>query len=78
MGEYQLDFTPYQRSDPVTGETKQYIRKGSARQTSDRLEEFHSCVRDKLQGTTHQGGDAESNARETRNAFEQAAESCGN
>ena len=71
-----MDFTPYQRSDPVTGETKSYIRKGTARQTSERLEEFQSCMKNKLQGSSHSGGDAEDNARETRSAFKQAAKQC--
>lgn len=70
MAEYQLDFTPYQRKDPVTGETKSYIRKGSARQTSEDLKEHQQCVANAMRNENFSG------AADTRDAFRQASKQC--
>jgi hypothetical protein len=77
MAKFSLDFTPFQRTDPVTGETQDLLRKGSARQTSPRLREFQRCVGEQLRGRDFTvPGDPEASSRAVREAFSDAARQC--
>jgi hypothetical protein len=76
MAKFSLDFTPFQRTDPVTGETQDLLRKGSARQTSPRLKAFQRCVAQQMRGRTFNEGSAEANSRAVREAFSNAARQC--
>lgn len=57
--------------DP-SGSQPMYIRSKRAIQTSGRLREFQTCVADELEGQTFEG------PAEVREAFGNAASSCGN
>jgi len=77
MAKIELQFTPYTRRDPVTGERYTYIRKAHSVQTSKRLKEFQRCIRESMIGKTFRGGSAKENAKAVREAFAAAAKSCG-
>ena len=76
MAKFSLQFTPYSRRDPVTGERGNYIRNAHSIQSSKRLKAFQSCVADAMRGKTFKGGSPAENARAIRNAFSSAAKSC--
>lgn len=77
MGKISLDFTPFSRRDPVTGETQTLIRKGDSRQSSPRLKEFQRCVREQMQGRTFTGATPRERSMAVRRALSEAAKTCG-
>ena len=76
MGKLDLDFTPYQRRDPVTGETEKLVRKGNSRQSSPRLKAFQRCVREQMTGRTFSGATPKERSRAVRAALTDAAKTC--
>ena len=71
-----MSFKPFQHRDPLTGETKTFVRDSHSRQSSMRLKNFQKCVRSKMDGQSFQGGTKEERVRRQRMAFAAAAKSC--
>lgn len=77
MGKISLDFSVHDRKDPVTGEVSTIIRKGSARQTSQRLKSFQRCIGEQMRGRNFTvPGDPQASSRAVREAFSEAAQQC--
>lgn len=76
MGKIALDFTPFSRRDPVSGETESLIRKGSSRQSSPKLKAFQRCVREQMTGKTFSGATAKERSQAVRAALSAAAKTC--
>ena len=78
MGKISLDFSVFDRADPVTGEVSTIIRKGSSRQTSERLKNFQRCVREQMVGREFTvPDDPAQSSRNLRQALAEAARQCG-
>lgn len=76
MGKIALSFTPFTRTDPVTGEPQSLIRSSEARQRSPRLKAFQRCVREQMQGRTFTGANAKERSVAVRRALSEAAKTC--
>lgn len=76
MGKLALQFTPFSRRDPVTGETEQLIRNSNSRQSSKRLKNFQKCVREQMTGKTFTGSSARERSMAVRSALSAAAKAC--
>ncbi len=76
MAKFVLEFTPYNRRDPVTGTKGSYIRNAHSYQTSKRLKEFQGCVREAMTGFTASGSNAKERSQSVRAAFTAAARKC--
>ena len=77
MGKISLDFSVHDRKDPVTGQVSTIIRKGNARQTSQRLKSFQNCVAEQMRGRDFTvPGDPAASSRAVRQAFSEAARQC--
>jgi hypothetical protein len=78
MGTYNLEFTPYRRRNPLTGEIQSHIRTGNARQTSRGLKNFQACVRRNMQGKcfTDPNGDARKSSQNVTEALTAVANAC--
>lgn len=73
---FSLGFEPYERRDPVNGDTKTFMRTVHARQSSKRLKNFQRCVADKMRGQNFHGQGARQDSSAVRSAFTAAAKSC--
>jgi hypothetical protein len=71
-----IGFHAYSRRDPVSGETKTWLRSAHSRQSSPRLKHFQACVRRNMEGKSFRGGDHSANARAVRTTFAAAARNC--
>jgi len=76
MAKFAIEFTPYSRRDPVTGQRGNYIRNAHSIQSSARLKEFQGCVRKALAGKKYEGDTPKEKSMAVRAAFTSAAESC--
>lgn len=68
----------WEHRDPVSGETKTFMRNSHARQSSPRLIKFKKCVADRMRGQNFRSGDAKQDSQAVRKAFTEAARSCAN
>lgn len=73
---YDLQFEPYEHTDPVSGVRKTFIRKKHSHQSSQKLKNFQKCVRQKMEGKNFRSGDAKADSQAVRSAFTQAAKAC--
>ena len=71
-----IGFKPFQHRDPVSGETKTFLRPEHSRQSSPRLKNFQKCVRSQMEGKHFASGNPQENSRAIRSTFTQAAKSC--
>lgn len=76
MGKLDMDFTVFQRRDPVTGELETIVRESSARQTSEELNVFQRCVSALMKGYKAKGETAKERSQDLRNRFSQVAKQC--
>lgn len=76
MARATLNFTYYERKDPVTGEVGSFVRKGTARQTSRRLKEFQQCVASGMRGFKAQGATPRERSLSVQNRFTTVAKGC--
>lgn len=64
-----LNFSVTHHTDPVTGRSGTFLRKGTSNQHSPRLLAYKKCMREKMTG-------AHGDARSMRQQFISAAKSC--
>ena len=76
MGKATLQFTYYERKDPVSGVVGSYVRSAKARQTSPELKRFQACVASKMRGYRPTGATPAERSRALRAHFAQVAQSC--
>ncbi len=76
MARATLDFSYYERRDPVSGTVDGFVRKGSARQTSRRLKEFQQCVAQGMRGFKAQGSTPKERSLSVRNRLATVAKGC--
>lgn len=66
----------FQHTDPVSGQTKTFMRNTHARQSSPRLLNLKKCVAERMRGQTFRSGNTKQDSQAVREAFAQAAKSC--
>ena len=72
----KLGFTAYSRRDPVSGNTKTFLRNSTTLSSSKKLLDFRSCVAGALRGKKASGSNPRDRAMSIRTTFASAAKSC--
>ena len=72
----KLGFEPYSHRDPVSGQTKTFMRTDTARQSSKRLINLKACVADRMRGFKASGSTPKERSQSVRNALSASAKAC--
>jgi len=73
---FAIEVEPFQHRDPVTGETKTFLRKSHSRQSSPRLKAFQHCVAEGQRGYHPTGATPRERSFNLRMHLAQVAKSC--
>lgn len=66
----------YEHRDPVSGQTKTFLRNTHSRQSSPRVIAHKKCVAERMRGFKASGSNARERSQSVRAAFTAATEGC--